>query len=190
MLINTINVEVFFLPSVNPAEYYSSLTLLCLFSTVSFTTGALMFSVTPLVIEQGPGWECSVSPDWGQRKNYIPIWMASWYKPMSIQFNKPKVSILQYHPYLLRKEYQKCYYITVLPLLVPSFQPPFPLPELLELRSSELLTSLLHLSFYFLFVGLFCLYFTYIPSVLSESLFSFSSIALHHIHRLLAGVDE
>ena len=106
-----------------------------------------------------------------------------------IQFNKPQISILQYHPYLLPKEYQKCYYITVSPLLVPLVSNHVSPCQSYELPSSDLLTSLLHLLFYFLFVGMFCLYFTYIPSVFSESLFSFSSIALC-IHRLLAGVNE
>ena len=105
------------------------------------------------------------------------------------RFNKPKVCILQYHPYLLPKEYQKCYYYhSFTSSGAPHFQPPSHCQSY-ELPSSDLFTSLLYLLFYFLFVGMFCLYFTYIPSVLSESLFSFSSIALC-IHRLVAGVGE
>lgn len=68
------------------------------------------------------------------------------------QFNKPKVSIHQYHPYLLPKEYQKCYYYhSFTSSGPPRFQPPFPLPELWATKFRSV-----YLTFIFIVLLSFC----------------------------------
>ena len=68
------------------------------------------------------------------------------------RFNKPKVCILQYHPYLLPKEYQKCYYYhNFTSSGAPHFQPPFPLPELWTTKFRSV-----YLTFIFIVLLSFC----------------------------------